>query len=186
MHFRAKMMLGVALAPVMAGAILLIQPGTAGAWPGEQESAPLDFLTGGGWIERVTGAKANFGVGGGVKNGAWWGHLNYIDHGTGLHVKGVSVTEYRLFDERTRDICGRAETNQMGEVAYHLRVTDNGEPGVNDIFILRLGQNGVIVYTTEGDPDHSLGGAGSGGGNIQLHKGNRSNTAPSSSPVCEI
>lgn len=186
MHARSKLLLAMVVVPALAAAVLLVKSGTAGAWPGEQEPVPLDFVTGGGWIERVTGTKANFGVGGGVKNGAWWGHLNYIDHGTGLHVKAVSVTEYRLFDERTRDICGRAETNQMGDVVYHVRVTDNGEPGMDDVFILRLGQNGVIVYTTEGDPDHSLGGPGSGGGNIQLHKGNRSNTAPTSSPVCEI
>lgn len=186
MHFRAKLLSAMALVPLLVVVILLVKPGTAGAWPGEQEPVPLDFVTGGGWIERATGAKANFGVGGGVKNGAWWGHLNYIDHGTGLHVKAISITGYRLFDERTRDICGRAETNQMGEVAYRVRVTDNGEPGSDDVFILRLGQNGGIVYTTEGDPDHSLGGTGPGGGNIQLHKGNRSNTAPSSSPVCEI
>jgi hypothetical protein len=187
MYSRTKILLGLPLALILAGMVLTLNPRPANAHPNEHPPGiPLDFLTGGGWIERITGVKANFGVGGGVKNGAYWGHLNYIDHGTGLHVKGVSVTAYLFIDERTRDICGRAETNLFGEVAYHVRATDNGEPGRDDIFIIRLGQGGAIVYTTEGDPDRTLGGPGPGGGNIQLHKGNRSNTAPATPPVCEI
>jgi hypothetical protein len=47
---------------------------TCGASPGGDEiSAPpgCDFVTGGGWITGTpSGAKANFGVGGGFKNGA--------------------------------------------------------------------------------------------------------------------
>src|ERR1051325_4634042 len=40
-----------------------------------------DFVTGGGWIVGSSGEKANFGVAGGIRKGALWGHLNYIDHG---------------------------------------------------------------------------------------------------------
>jgi hypothetical protein len=43
-----------------------------------------------------------------------------------------------------------------------VRLVDNGEPGRDDIFEITL-SNG---YHAAGD----LGGAGSGGGNIQLHK----------------
>lgn len=186
MYSRGKTILGAAIGLMLAGAVLTFGARPAGAWPNEEPQTPLDFVTGGGWIQRVTDAKANFGVGGGVKNGAYWGHLNYIDHGTGLHVKATSVTAYIFLDENTRDICGRAQTNQLGEVAYHVRVTDNGEPGKDDIFIIRLGRGGAVVYTTEADPDHTLGGPEPGGGNIQLHKGNRSNTAPATPPVCDI
>src|SRR3989442_4703207 len=36
---------------------------------------PADFVTGGGWITGTpSGAKANFGVAGGAKQGAFWGH----------------------------------------------------------------------------------------------------------------
>src|SRR5262249_28679306 len=42
-----------------------------------------DFVTGGGWITLPSGAKGTFGVAGGIKNGSFWGHLTYIDHGTG-------------------------------------------------------------------------------------------------------
>jgi len=53
-----------------------------------------DFLTGGGFIVN-NGAKANFGVAGGCKNGTpTWGHLEYIDHGSGLNVHWTSITAY--------------------------------------------------------------------------------------------
>lgn len=59
-----------------------------------------DFLTGGGFIIRDNGAKANFGVGGGCKHGSpTWGHLQYIDHGTGLNVHWETITAY-LFDHQ--------------------------------------------------------------------------------------
>jgi hypothetical protein len=146
-----------------------------------------DFLTGGGFIIRDSGAKANFGVGGGCKHGSpTWGHLQYIDHGTGLNVHWRSITGYfeveTRGDERdpkrmgTRFICGTARTNQLGDVDFIVRATDNGEPGRDDEFIIRLSQSGVIVYTTEFDSNHTLGGDGPGGGNIQLHKPNPSTT----------
>lgn len=146
-----------------------------------------DFLTGGGFIIRDSGAKANFGVGGGCKHGSpTWGHLQYIDHGTGLNVHWTSITGYFEVETRgtetdpkrmgTRLICGTARTNQFGDVDWVLQATDNGEPGENDEFIIRLSQGGAIVYTTESDADHTLGGPFPGGGNIQLHKPNPSTT----------
>src|SRR2546426_12053985 len=55
-----------------------------------------DFVTAGGWITGTpSGAKGNFGVAGGIKNGALWGHLSYLDHGpNGPKVKGTGVTRY--------------------------------------------------------------------------------------------
>src|SRR5438094_139310 len=57
---------------------------------------PADFITGGGWITGTpSGAKANFGVAGGIKQGTFWGHLTYNDHGSnGPQVKGTGVTGY--------------------------------------------------------------------------------------------
>ena len=171
-------------AALAAAVGLVLVAGSAPAW---EVPPPSDFLTGGGWILRDSGAKANFGVGGGTKNSDWWGHLEYIDHGTGLDVHATSITAYTYFDTNVRDICGFADTNQFGQVAFHLRAADNGEPGVDDVFILRLGQGGVVVYTTEGDSDHTLGGPEPGGGNIQLHKGNASNTGTTNTPPeCDI
>jgi len=69
-----------------------------------------DFTTGGGWIIGTpSGAKGNFAVAGGFKNGALWGHLNYLDHGGGPKVKGTGVTGYAVMDDITRRISGTAE-----------------------------------------------------------------------------
>jgi hypothetical protein len=117
-----------------------------------------DFVTGGGWITGTpSGAKGNFGVAGGIKHGAWWGHLTYIDHGSsGPSVKGTGVTAYLVVSATTRHIEGNAQVNGTDGFTYKVDVVDNGEPGRNDVFTLRL----------------SNGYSGSGtlaGGNIQLH-----------------
>jgi len=125
-------------------------------------SSPVgDFVTGGGWITGTpSGARANFGVAGGMKHGALWGHLTYIDHGSGgPKVKGTGVTAYTAPDPvnspTLRHIEGTAEINGASGT-YVVEVADNGEPGRNDTFTIRL-SNG---YTASG----SL-----AGGNIQLH-----------------
>jgi len=120
-----------------------------------------DFVTGGGWINGTpSGAHGNFGVAGGIKNGALWGHLNYIDHGPNAfgvrHVKGTGVTSYEVVDATTRRIRGTAEVDHVGGYTYEVEVSDNGEPGRNDRFFIRL-SNG-----------YSAGGYLQGG-NIQLH-----------------
>src|SRR2546423_1837828 len=68
-----------------------------------------DFVTGGGWIQPdgIGGAKANFGVAGGCKKRAFWGHLEYVDHGSAqavllslpkpFRVHGTEVTGYFSF-----------------------------------------------------------------------------------------
>src|SRR2546428_9315715 len=46
---------------------------------------PCDFITGGGFVFRdIDFARANFGAHGGCKNGGFWGHVNYVDHGGGV------------------------------------------------------------------------------------------------------
>lgn len=151
--------------------------------------AHCDKVTGGGFIITTASgshapAKGTFGVGGGCKHGQPWGHLEYHDHATGLNVHWLTITGYEIvFNDGAendpkrrggRHICGTARTNLYGDVDFAVGVIDNGEPGVDDWFIIRLRQSGVTVYTTEGDADHTLGGDGPGGGNIQLHKPNPS------------
>lgn len=159
--------------------------------------APCDFLTGGGFIITTGGgthapAKANFGVGGGCKHGSpTWGHLQYIDHGNGLNVHWTSITAYLAEGDGlgdtstdpktgqptgTRLICGTARSNMFGDVDFMVRAKDAGEPGTSDEFDLRLARSGVIVYTTEFEPNspHKLNDGNGGGGNIQLHKPNPS------------
>ena len=163
----------------VAALALVLASGSASAWE-------CDFLTGGGFIIRDGGAKANFGVGGGCKHGSpTWGHLEYQDHGTGLNVHWTSITGYFEVDSNTdsrgkpigaRRICGTARTNQYGDVDWFVIARDTGEPGVDDEFTIRLTPlgGGIPLYTTEGDSDHTLGGSGPGGGNIQLHNPNPS------------
>ena len=127
--------------------VLALVSGSAFAWP-------CDFVTGGGWITSTpSGARANFAVAGG-DNG--WGHLLYIDHGTGTRVKGTGVTKYVVTGETSRHIEGTAEING-GNGTYAADVADNGEPGRGrDIFTLTLSTG----YTAGGAIE---------GGNIQLH-----------------
>jgi len=144
-----------------------------------------DFLTGGGFIIRPSGAKANFGVAGGCKGGSpTWGHLTYTDRGEGLQVNWTRITGY-FFDSvgagmdhqptGTRFVCGRARTNRTsGEVDWVVRAMDSGEPGADNVFSIQVSQFGTVIYTTFPDPDVTAGGSGRGGGNVQLHKPNRS------------
>ncbi len=116
-----------------------------------------DFVTGGGWII-TAGSKANFGVGGGLKNGSLWGHLEYIDHGTGMKVHGTGVTGYSVTGPTSRRIEGTAEINGQPGFTYKIDVADNGTPGRGvDTFSIQL-SNGYSASNKLG------------GGNIQLHK----------------
>jgi hypothetical protein len=126
--------------------------------PGQISCTGGDFVTGGGWITTTSGARANFAVAGGIKQGAFWGHLQYIDHGTGLRVKGTGVTAYAPGATPTsRHIEGTADINGASGT-YRVDVADNGEPGVGtDTFTISL-SNGYTASATLS------------GGNIQLHQ----------------
>ena len=153
--------------------------------PAPDEAPPWDFVTGGGWItDTPSGAKANFGVAGGIKDGAFWGHLNYIDHGTGMHVKATAVTGYSddidHSDPDCRIICYDVTVDGVPGYKARVRVCDKGEPGRDDVFEIKLYDSTVpppppceegavdspTYYSASGD----LGGVHPGGGNIQLHK----------------
>jgi hypothetical protein len=157
--------------------------------------APCDFLTGGGFIITTGGgthapAKGNFGIGGGCKHGTpTWGHLEYHDHGNGLNAHWLTITAYlaegdglgdTAFDPKTKQptgtrlVCGTARTNLYGDVDFMVRAHDEGEPGSEDEFDIRLAQNGRVVYGTELEGIHKLNDGNGGGGNIQLHKPNPS------------
>ncbi len=124
-----------------------------------------DFVTGGGFITGTpSGAKGNFGVGGGIKDdGTLWGHLEYIDHGSnGPKVHGTGVTNYSIIDATTRQIDGTAEVDGNSGYMYRVIVADNDQPGVNDFFSIKLvDSNGNLHYSAGGNL---------GGGEIQLHK----------------
>ena len=125
--------------------------------PGQLTCNGGDFVTGGGWITTPSSARGTFAVAGGIKNGGYWGHLEYIDHGTGMKVKGTGVTAYTVGQTvNTRHIEGTAEIDGTPGT-YKVDVADNGGPGVGvDTFSIILPSG----YTASGYL---------GGGNIQLH-----------------
>jgi hypothetical protein len=142
----------------VSGSPLPIRPrlGIVGGGGGE---GPCDFVTGGGWISNIpSGGKGTFGVGGGMRHGESWGHLEYHDHGTGMNVHGTGVTAYTVGSAgpTSRHIEGTAEVDHQSGFTYMIDVADNGEPGRNDTFDIQL-SNGYMA------------GGLLSGGNIKLH-----------------
>jgi hypothetical protein len=169
------------------GTTLLALAGTlaAGTANAHFVPAPCDFITGGGWVITDSGEQANFGSHGGCKNGAFWGHVNVVDHNYNPpgHLKSIEITGYLMDPEfpNARDICGIGEVSVNGSTfttRFRVRMEDNGEPGGADRFGLRLG-NGYHLSTRELGPPGPTG----GGGNIQLHKPNPSTTGPTPAPT---
>jgi hypothetical protein len=177
-HVRAAA-LAAALVPLASVAVspAVAQGGGSGGVP--TVPSPCDFVTSGGFVLTNGGQPANFGVHGGCKNGAFWGHLNYVDHSTGLHITSVGVTGYLTPSpgSNMRDFCGQATTKSGNEpVFFRIRLVDNGEPGIADLFGIRLSSG----YSVSPRP---LGGGMEGGGNIQLHDPNPSTTGPDRPPT---
>lgn len=137
----------------------IVPPGGGGGSGGETACGKL---TGGGFIVGTpSGDHGSFGVSGGIRRGEFWGHLNYIDHGTGMHVTSTAVTGFSVIDAVTRQIDYNVNIDGVPGTARVI-CADLGEPGRDDIFDITLSTG----YHAGGD----LGGAGHGGGNIQLHK----------------
>jgi hypothetical protein len=171
LHVSVPGVMDAAIASPFAGIGGVIFAGIGGIIPDAGTTCPpvcgppppptnCDFITGGGWIITPYG-KGTFGVGGGLKNGQLWGHLEYHDHGSGLNVHGTGVTAYGIIPgTNIREIQGTAEINGQGGYTYIVDVADNGEPGRNDVFQITLSNGYGAGSTLMGDL---------GGGNIQLH-----------------
>jgi len=165
--------------------LLLMGALTAGTANAHFVPAPCDFITGGGWVLNDSAGFVNFGSHGGCKNGKFWGHVNVLDHSYNPpgHLKSTEITGYLMDPEfpNARDICGFGEVTVNGSTfttRFRVRMEDNGEPGGSDRFGLRLG-NGYLVTTRELGPPGPTG----GGGNIQLHKENKSTKGPTPAPT---
>jgi hypothetical protein len=130
--------------------------GQCASQPGPGPHACSDRVTGGGYINIGLG-KANFGVTAGIRKDAFFGSLTYIDHSTGMKVKGTDVTAYVVVDANTRHIEGTAMIDGVAGT-YVVDVSDNGKSGRSDTFAIMLSTG----YSASGTL---------GGGNIKLHKG---------------
>jgi len=153
--------------------------------------------------------KANFGLVGGCKNGGFFGHVNYVDHNNGLHVSSDTITAYvnpcpgcsPPAANNARDICGTADVSingsPMGTWGFRVRTIDaeqQSSPPPKDKFgihIHYLDSSGnalstaYLVQTRCLASDSPTGNVmtcsatNPGGGDIELHKHNPSNTGPS-------
>ena len=174
---------------VIALLVVTGQPVSASIMPPPGNTGPCDFVTGGGFIvgssgppvsSLPAGARANFGVGGGVKNGAFWGHLEYNDHSTNppMQVHGTGVTGYFQGPNGPNDriITGTARVNGVDGFTYSVEVNDIMEPGRGaDQFTIELFNPAATDVYHAG---FEYGDREIQGGNIQLHKANPSNTPP--------
>lgn len=159
----------VPLASVAATPAVASAEGTGGmAVP-----APCDFVTSGGFVVNDPGGKVTFGAHGGCKLGEFRGSMTVSDHTLDYHIDLQQMTGYLTPapDSVSREVCGTARTSAGETVAFRLRLDDNDEPGISDQFGIRL-SNGYHVST------RLLGDGGPGGGNVQLHKPNRTNVGP--------
>jgi hypothetical protein len=129
----------------------------------------LGMVTGGGTIIR-NGVKANFGVNIKYqKNGNAQGQVLYMEHrATGVvKLKSNAMGDMAIVGVDA-NATGKATLNGVGNHAFIARIIDNGEPGTNDRFGLRVTDpNGNIVVDMTFDPVQLE------GGNVQVPQGNR-------------
>ena len=168
----------VPLASIAATPAVANAQGTGGTGGGSGSGGysvpvPCDFVTSGGFVINDAGGKVTFGAHGGCKLGEFRGSMTVSDHTLDYHVDMLQMTGYLTptAGSVVREICGTARTSLNELVYFRLRLDDNDEPGISDQFGLRL-SNGYHV------PARLLGDGGPGGGNVQLHKPNRTNVGP--------
>ncbi|MDQ1495088.1 MAG: hypothetical protein QOG69_1571, partial [Actinomycetota bacterium] len=117
-------------------------------------------VTGGGQITTSQHDQATFGgEATGLTSGSASGNEQYQDHGPAspMDVKSTVVTSITCNAQRTQaSIFGQATIGGTGFYSYEIDVVDNGEPGSNDHYRMRL-SNGYD------SGDHTL-----AGGNIKI------------------
>jgi hypothetical protein len=151
--------LGGSLSP-LATADVIVSHAEAGITCGGSAGCPVkDFVTGGGYITLPSGAKGTFGMVGGQKANGLQGHFNYIDHGTGQHAQGSTLTGYTPTGSTSRQLVYSGDVDGTPQ-SITANVSDNGEPGG--------GVDGFAVSWTS--PMYSASGPTITEGNIQLHQ----------------
>jgi hypothetical protein len=102
-----------------------------------------DFVTGGGWI---ADPRRNFAIAGGIRQGAFWGHLLYINHETRMKVKGTGVTNYVVTGSTTRHTEATCEVNGQF-CTYQADVADGGKPAAGRDWLKLTLSNGEHAKT---------------------------------------
>jgi hypothetical protein len=117
-------------------------------------------VTNGGQITTNHGDVANFGGNAtGYTNGTAKGQEQYTDKGPNdpMNVHSTTVQAVNCSSTTQASIFGQATIDGSGSFSYHIDVVDNGEPGSNDHYRIRL-SNGYD------SGDHKL-----DAGNVQIH-----------------
>jgi hypothetical protein len=112
-------------------------------------------VNGGGFID--PGGRKNFGLNARSGRPGVWGHVNYLDHVTGMHVSSIEVSSL-VCSGTTATVRGTANT-PSGPQLFRVDVSDFGEPGRNDTFGIQLAPSGNSAAGTLA------------GGNIQVRTG---------------
>ena len=83
---------------LVATPLLLAGVLTAGSAYAHFVPAPCDFITSGGWVIGDSAQFVNFGAHGGCKHGAFWGHVNVLDHKytPPAHLRSTNITGYLM------------------------------------------------------------------------------------------
>jgi hypothetical protein len=95
-------------------------------------------ISDGGWIIAMNGDAATFGGNAKVSSsGVSSGQQQYHDHGPvqPIIVNAINVQAVTCNDDRTQaSLFGNATVNGSGSYEYQIDLTDNGEPGINDLY----------------------------------------------------
>jgi len=115
----------------------------------------------GGYITALNTDTGTFGGNAKVSlTGVATGQQEYQDHGPvqPLNVKTIDVQAVVCSNDRTQaSLFGHATVNGMGSHEYRIDLTDNGEPGTNDMY-------GILLP----DVPYASGTRTLGGGNVQI------------------
>ena len=100
------------------------------------------------------------------------GELEYIDHSTGMNVHGHTMTDLVIWPISNGKkgrwagwFSGECTIDGVSGYTFRVDVEDNGEPGVNDVFWIRIYEGGVMIYQSLSHTTTLL------VGNIQIHVG---------------
>ena len=130
------------------------------------------FATGGGWINPdgdstlpSTEEKASFGfVAKYSKKKGATGNLEFQYQLEGINLKSTTI-DWVGINSTSAEFQGTGTLNGEGVYTFRVRVTDNGEPGTEDHFDIKIWEG----TDTEADPVHRAKNT-LAGGNIVIHK----------------
>ena len=130
------------------------------------------FATGGGWIvpeadglNTHPNARANFGFNAKYKQDSPTGHIEFRYSDGHIDLKSSSIEQLVITGGKIVQFKGLASVNREQGHWFFVKAIDNGEPGTNDTFEIKVWAPGV---SEEGNPTERAGGILQGG-NIVVH-----------------